>query len=92
MSAGILAGLMWLPFSGLIRHWVGLFHGLSRTVLIVIAWYLFPRHRFVVIPAIIVVIYLVTIAVLVQRAKRLPSEPAVFDALPAQLVDAGTAK
>jgi hypothetical protein len=71
MSVGILAGLMWLPFSALIGHWIGLFHGISRTVLIVAAWYLFPAYRFTLIPAVVVAVYLVTIAWLVRRARQL---------------------
>ena len=67
LSVGILAGLMWLPFSGLVRHWVGVFHGVTRTVLVVAAWYLFPDARFVAVPAVIVAVYLVTIPVLVRR-------------------------
>jgi hypothetical protein len=35
LTVGILTGLMWLPFSGMIQHWVGLFHGIARTGLIV---------------------------------------------------------
>jgi hypothetical protein len=69
LTVGILAGLMWVPFSWMIRHWVGLFHGISRTVLVLVAWYLFPEHRFVAIPAVIVVIYLITIYVLVRRRR-----------------------
>jgi hypothetical protein len=30
-------------------------------------WFLFPDHRFVIIPTVIVVIYLVTIAVIATR-------------------------
>lgn len=30
LSVGILAGLMSVPFSGWIEHWVGLFHAYSR--------------------------------------------------------------
>src|SRR5450631_3665568 len=30
LSLGILAGLMWVPFSWMIQHWVGLFHGIAR--------------------------------------------------------------
>ena len=70
LSAGILTGLMWVPFSALIRHWVGLFHGLVRTVLIVAAWYLFPSHRQVIIPAIVVTVYLVTLCVLINRQRE----------------------
>jgi hypothetical protein len=67
MSVGILSGLMWIPFPALIDHWVGLFHGITRTVLLVLAHYTFPDQRFVIIPAIIVVIYLITIVVLQRR-------------------------
>jgi hypothetical protein len=27
LSIGVLAGLMWVPFSWMLQHWVGLFHG-----------------------------------------------------------------
>lgn len=67
MSVGILSGLMWIPFSALINHWVGLFHGIARTVLLVVAHYAFPELRFVLIPAIIVALYLITIVVLYRR-------------------------
>ena len=71
MTVGILTGLMWIPFSALAGHWVGLFHGVTRTVLIVAAYYLLPDYRFVAIPAIIVGVYAVTIYVLAMRAKAL---------------------
>jgi len=67
LTVGILAGLMWVPFSWMIQHWIGLFHGIARTVLVVAAWYLFPAQRFVVIPGVIVIIYLITIYVLATR-------------------------
>ena len=67
LSVGILTGLMWIPFSGIIQHWVGIFHGVARTVLVVVAWYVFPERRFVVIPAVIVGIYLITIYILAKR-------------------------
>jgi hypothetical protein len=40
LSVGILAGLMWLPFSWIIQHWVGMFHAFARTALVTIAWFL----------------------------------------------------
>jgi hypothetical protein len=67
LTVGILAGLMWLPFSWIIQHWIGIFHTLTRTVLVTAAWYLAPHHRFVVIPAVIVGVYVVTIVVLEHR-------------------------
>lgn len=71
LTVGILTGLMWLPLSWTLQHWIGIFHGVSRTVLVLAAWYAFPDHRFVVIPAIIVAIYAVTIFVLERRWRAL---------------------
>ncbi len=42
LSVGILAGLMWMPLSWIIRHWIGIAHALVRTVMVLAAWYLFP--------------------------------------------------
>jgi len=67
LSVGVLAGTMWVPFSWMLQHWVGLFHAISRTILVVAAWFAFPRHRFVAIPAVIVVIYLISIYALAKR-------------------------
>ena len=69
MTIGILTGTMWIPFSWIIKHWVGLFHTISRTVLVLGLWYALPDHRFTAIPAAIVVIYLITILVLRSRVK-----------------------
>lgn len=70
LTVGVLTGTMWLPFSWIIKHWVGIFHALSRTVLIVLFWYLFPEQRFVVIPFTIVFIYIVTIFILNNRTTK----------------------
>lgn len=67
LTVGILAGLMWIPFSWIIQHWVGIFHTVARTILVTAAWYLAPRNRFVVIPAVIVGVYVVTIVIMEQR-------------------------
>jgi hypothetical protein len=71
LSVGILSGLMWLPFSWVIGHWVGTFHTLARTALITAVWYLFPLSRFIVVPAVIAAVYLVTIIVLEVRWRRI---------------------
>ena len=73
LTVGILAGLMWLPLSWIIQHWVGIFHSVARTVLVTAAWYLAPHRRFVVIPAVIVAVYAVTIAILEQRWRAVSS-------------------
>lgn len=67
MSVGILTGLMWLPFSWIVEHWVGTFHTLIRTLLITLAWFLYPDQSYVTIPMIIVSVYLVSIWALEQR-------------------------
>jgi hypothetical protein len=69
MTVGILTGLMWVPLSWSIQHWVGIFHTVSRTVLVLAAWYLYPEDRFVVIPFVIVAVYLVTIVILERRYR-----------------------
>lgn len=67
LTVGILTGLMWMPFSWIIQHWAGTFHAVSRTLLILAAWYLFPQQAFVLIPAVIVGVYVVTIIALERR-------------------------
>ena len=67
MSVGILTGLMWLPFSWIIQHWVGIFHTLIRTMVVLALWYLLPEQRFVSIPFAIVGIYIVTLVILNSR-------------------------
>lgn len=73
LSVGILTGLMWIPISWLIRHWIGIFHTVVRTVLIVALWYALPEGRFVAIPLAIVGVYAVTIVVLERRWRSLRS-------------------
>jgi hypothetical protein len=71
LSIGILTGLMWLPFSWIIQHWIGTFHTICRTLLIVAAWYIFPQQGFVVIPAVIVIVYAISIYTLEIRWRKL---------------------
>jgi hypothetical protein len=71
LTVGILSGLMWIPFSWIIQHWVGIFHSVARTLLVTAAWYLAPHRRFVVIPAVIVGVYAVTIVIMEQRWRAL---------------------
>ena len=74
LTVGILTGLMWLPLSWMIKHWIGIFHAIVRTTFIVIAWYLYPANRFTVIPLVIVAVYLFSIVVLERRFKRMKIE------------------
>jgi hypothetical protein len=70
LTVGILTGLMWVPLTWIIDHWVGLFHSITRTVLILVLWYLFPLDRFVTIPMAIVVIYIISIIILKNRKNK----------------------
>ncbi len=67
LTIGILTGTMWLPFSWMIKHWVGVFHAVVRTVLILLLWYLLPEYRFSAIPFAIVLMYVITILILRSR-------------------------
>jgi hypothetical protein len=69
LSVGILTGLMWLPLSWTIKHWVGTFHTLTRTASVLALWYLLPELRFVAIPFAIVAIYIATLIILKNRNK-----------------------
>lgn len=71
LSIGILTGLMWLPMSWIIRHWIGLVHGIVRTLAVLAVWYLFPDHRFLAVSIVIVILYAFAIVVLNRRWKLL---------------------
>lgn len=75
LSVGILTGLMWIPFSALLQHWVGYFHGFVRTALILVVWYRWPELRFVTVPAVVVAVYLVSIVVLQRRWTAINAAP-----------------
>ncbi len=77
LSVGVLSGLMWLPMSWLLQHWVGIAHAAARTVAVTAAWFLFPASRFVAIPVVIVALYLAVIAVLEARWRRLSGADAL---------------
>lgn len=67
LTVGILTGLMWIPLTWIIDHWVGIFHSITRTILILVLWYLFPSDRFIMIPIAIVAIYIISIVILKNR-------------------------
>src|SRR5690554_6874537 len=70
MTVGILTGLMWLPFSWIIKHWVGIFHTLTRIIIVLTLWYVLPEHRFIAIPFAIVLIYIITLGILKNRRNK----------------------
>ena len=70
LTIGIISGLMWLPISWIIEHKVGTFHTLSRTLAITFIWFAFPELRFIAIPFVIVIIYLISIYILYRRWQK----------------------
>lgn len=71
LSIGVLTGLMWLPISWIIRHWIGFVHGIVRTAAVLAVWYLFPEHRIFAVSAVIVLLYVFAISVLENRWRSL---------------------
>ncbi|WP_394345727.1 hypothetical protein [Gelidibacter gilvus] len=64
-----------MPFSWIIKHWVGIFHTLTRTTTILTHWYLLPEYRFTVIPFAIVLIYILTLIILKNRRRTVKKRP-----------------
>jgi len=71
LTIGVLTGLMWIPISWIIQHWIGITHGVLRTILVVAAWYALPEHRFLAVSLVIVALYAFAITVLELRWRRL---------------------
>jgi hypothetical protein len=72
LSLGVLTGLMWLPMSPLLGHWIGAAHAIVRTGLVLAVWLIVPEHRFTAVPLAVVGVYAVTIVVLWRRWAAIP--------------------
>lgn len=75
LTVGILTGLMWVPISWIIQHWIGLVHGVIRTLAVLGVWYAFPDHRFLGVPTVIVFLYAITIPILEYRWRAINKNP-----------------
>jgi hypothetical protein len=75
MSVGILTGLMWVPMSWILQHWIGIGHAVARIALILVVHYAFPAQRYLLVPLVIIAVYAVTIVVLEQRWRAAQGEP-----------------
>ena len=71
LGVGIVAGTMWLPMGWIIQHWIGAFHAIGRTALLLALHYAFPEDRYVAVPLGAVAMYLLTIPVLEHRWRKL---------------------
>lgn len=67
LSLGIGLGLHWVVYSWIVKHSLGLIHAVLRSILIVLAWYLFPNDRLLTISSVIVLTYLITIFQMLTR-------------------------
>jgi hypothetical protein len=76
-TVGMLTGFMWLPCAWLIGHWVGAFHAIARTGLILAAWLLAPDQGMVWVPAIVLAMYAITITMLERRWRGLRVGPSL---------------
>ena len=67
LSLGVGLGLHWVVYSWIVKHPLGLIHAILRSLLIVLAWYLFPNDRLLAISSVIVLAYLTTIFQMLTR-------------------------
>src|ERR1035437_8917542 len=67
LSLGIGLGIHWIVYSWIIQHPVGLIHAMLRTGLVVTAWSAFPNGRMLAIPAVIVMVYLISLVMMARR-------------------------
>ncbi len=71
LGIAVLSGAMWMVYSWIVDHWVGYAHAIARTLAVLVLHYAFPDQRYVVIPAAVVALYLVVIAVQERRWRAL---------------------
>lgn len=67
LSIGVLTGLMWVPMTWSLNHWIGMAHAFLRTLTVLVLWYVMPNDRFVAIPFAIVILYIVAIVIMEKR-------------------------
>lgn len=71
LSVGIGAGLHWIVFSWIVQHPLGLVHSISRALLVLAAWFLFPTCQLLAVGMVIVLVYLFSIAQMLRRPLTL---------------------
>ncbi|MGL6289690.1 MAG: DUF7010 family protein [Silanimonas sp.] len=67
LGIAVLSGAMWMVYGWIVGHWIGYAHAMARTLAVLVLHYAFPDHRYVLIPAVVVALYLVVIAVQERR-------------------------
>lgn len=67
LTLGIGLGLHWIVYSWIVSHPVGIVHAVLRTLLILLAWYLFPEQGIAAISAAVVLVYIISIYQMLTR-------------------------
>lgn len=67
LGVAVLSVSMWMVYSWIIGHWIGYAHAVARVVAVLVLHYALPEHRYVAIPAAVVVLYLAVIVVQERR-------------------------
>lgn len=67
LSLGISLGLHWIIFSWIVQHPLGIVHAVLRTILVLVAWFIFPDQRLFAIGLLIVFVYTISIWQLLTR-------------------------
>ena len=67
LGVAVLSVSMWMVYSWIIGHWIGYAHAVARVVAVLVLHYALPEHRYVAIPAAVVVLYL---AVMLVQERR----------------------
>lgn len=67
LSLGIGLGIHWIVYSWIIQHPVGIIHSILRTILVILAWYLFPESRIFGVGIAIVIVYIISIYQMFSR-------------------------
>ena len=70
LTLGIGLGLHWIVFSWILGHPVGMIHAILRTLLVTLAWWLFPETRLATVSLAVVIAYAMSIAVLATRKQN----------------------
>jgi len=67
LSIGIGLGLHWVVYSWIIRHPLGIIHAVSRTIMVVGAWYFFPEIRVTAVSVAIILAYSISLVQMLTR-------------------------
>ena len=67
LSLGIGLGLHWVVYSWIVKHNVGTIHAVLRTVLVLVAWFIFREQRLFSIAMVVVLVYTVSIFQMLNR-------------------------